>query len=85
VLEHGLNSTGPPVKAGAWACESALAADSTAAEEFTHAGVLENWVPAFMVEIEPGSAAAQRNTPTPARETKAGRPLLMTKTRRPAL
>jgi hypothetical protein len=35
-----------------------LAADSTAAEEFAHAGVLENWVPAFMVEIEPGSAAA---------------------------
>jgi hypothetical protein len=36
----------------------ALAADSTAAEEHAHAGVLENWVPAFMVEIEPGSAAA---------------------------
>jgi hypothetical protein len=35
-----------------------LAADSTAAEEFAHVGVLENWVSAFMVEIELGSVAA---------------------------
>jgi hypothetical protein len=35
-----------------------LAADNTAAEEHAHAGVLENWVPAFMVEKEPGSESA---------------------------